>query len=181
VHVPDSVRFSETLAGELSGHDTRFLLTVVTPDIATLVADPRHRSPAWGCLIAPWLAPEPIGVVDGRLDLFVDTPDRRAVWMDYRLDLRTPDGGRFVLLGRKELRKRWSFATFPWDSTTLRCELREGSDDGPVRATGVLREGLVGLIGQAATLRASGRWYGLAALLGFFRYYLGTVWRVYRP
>lgn len=187
-----AIRFSETLAGRLGapelpideaarvGADTRFLLTVVTPDIARLVADPNHRSPAWGCLLAPWLSAHPIGVTDGRLDLFVSgTPDRRVVWMKYRLDLLAVDGGRYVLLGTKELRRRGWFPTAAVDATTLYCTLHVGNDDGPLRAHGVLRQGLVGVLAQAATLRASGGWFGVRALLSFFRYYLATMAGVY--
>jgi cholesterol oxidase len=189
---PNAIRFSETLAGRLgdpaqaledaakTGGDTRFLLTVVTPDVARLVADPDHRSPAWGCLLAPWLSPDPLAVVDGRLDLFVSAiPDRRVVQMRYRLDLRDTAGARFVLHGTKELRRRRWYPTAATDATTLRCTLHEGGDDGPLRAHGILRQGLVGVLAQGATLRASGAWWGLAALAGFFRYYLGTMAGVY--
>ena len=191
----DSVRFSETLAGRLGdprlpleeagrvGADTRFLLTVVSPDIAALVADPNHRSPAWGCLLAEWLSPSPLTVSDGRLDFFVDgAPDRRVVFMRYRLDLRATDGARFVLLGQKELRRRRWFPTFPVDATTLRCALHRDDDAGELVAHGVLVQGPVGVLAQGATFRGSGRWYGLRALIGFFRYYLGTLAGVYlRP
>jgi cholesterol oxidase len=190
--VADTVRFSETLAGRLGrpdlpledaarqGDDTRFLLTVVTPDIAEMVADPHHRSPAWGCLLAPWLSPAPLGVTDGRLDLFVDgTPDRRVVHMLYRLDLRAVDGQRYVLLGKKELRRRRWFPTLAVDATTLRCTLHAGGDDGPLRAHGLLRQGLVSVLAQGATFRGSGRWGGVAAIVAFFRYYLGTIAGVY--
>ncbi len=187
----DTVRFTETLAGRLGppdrsldeatrgGADTRFVLTVVTPDVARLVADPDHRSPAFGCLLAGWLSPEPLAVTDGRLDLFVDASgDRRVVEMRYRLALRATDGRSFVLLGQKELRRRWWLTTFPLDATTLRCRLLEGSDDGPLVAHGVLRQGVVGVLAQGATFRAT----SVRGLLGFFRYYLGTVLGVYlRP
>lgn len=187
----DTVRFTETLAGRLGapelplaeaarqGHDTRFVLTVVTPDVARLAADPDHRSPAWGCVLAGWLSPDPLTVTDGRLDLFVDTSgDRRVVEMRYRLALRAVDGSAYVLLGTKELRRRWWLLTFPWDATTLRCRLLEGGDDGALRAHGVLRQGVVGVLAQGATFRAS----SVRGWLGFYRYYLGTVLGVYlRP
>jgi len=186
--VSHHVRFSETLAGRLgppalplhdaarTGGDTRFLLTVVTPDIARLVADPNHRSPAWGCLLAPWLSPDPLGVVEGHLDLFVDgTADRRVVYMRYRLDLRTTSGEAWVLHGTKELRRRHWFPTLAVDATTLRCTLREGGDAGPIRAHGVLRQGIVGVFAQGATFRGT----SLRAIVSFLRYYIATVVGVY--
>jgi cholesterol oxidase len=187
----DTVRFTETLAGRLGspelpleeaarrGEDTRFVLTVVSPDVARLAADPDHRSPAWGCLLAEWLSPDPLSVTDGRLDLFVDTSgDRRVVEMRYRLALRATDGSTWVLFGLKELRRRWWFLTLPWDATTLRCRLHADGDDGPLRAHGVLRQGVVGVLAQGATFRAS----SVRGWIGFFRYYLGTILGVYgRP
>ncbi len=144
------------------------------------MADPDHRSPAWGCVLAPWLSPEPLGVVRGHLDLFVDgTPDRRVVLMRYRLDLRTTGDERFVLLGTKELRRRGWFPTVATDATTLRCTLHEGDERGPLRAHGVLRQGIVSVLAQGATFRGSGEWLGLKAILGFFRYYLGALAGVY--
>lgn len=181
----DAVRFTETLAGRLGdpalpvdeaarrGQDSRFVLVVVSPDVARLVADPDHRSPAFGCLLAPWLSEEPLRVERGQLDLFVDLPGARpAVEMRYRLELVHADGRHLVLTGIKSLRRRFWLWTFPWDATTLRCELREGER---LLAHGWLRQGLVGVLAQGATFRAT----SLRALLGFFRYYLGTVLRVY--
>lgn len=186
--MPHSVRFSETLAGRLGspslsladatrqGDDTRFLLTVVSPPIPRLVQDPDHRSPAWGCLLADWLSPEPLAVDDGRLDLFVDTSgDRRIVEMRYRLVLAAVDGARYVLIGTKELRRKLWFLTFPWDATTLTCQLHRGDDQGPLLAHGTLRQGIIGVLAQGATFRAT----SVGAWLGFFRYYLGTVLGVY--
>lgn len=178
--MPDRVRFSETLAGRLNGHDTRFLLTVVTPDIAAMVADPQHRNRAWGCVLAEWLSPEPLSVTDGTLDLFVSvTPDRRHVRMSYRLALRTMDGRDYTLLGHKEIRRRRWFPTFAVDGTTLFTTLHEGGDDGPLVAEGVLRQGVIGVLAQLATFRGSGRWGGLRAIWDFMRYYNGTVAGVY--
>jgi cholesterol oxidase len=182
----DSIRFSETLAGRLGapdlpldraardGADTRFLLTVVTPHVPKLVADPDHRSPAWGCLLAEWLSPDPLSVTDGRLDLFVDgTPDRRVVFMRYRLALRAADGKAWVLTGEKELRRRRWFPTVATDATTLRCELRD--EAGALHAHGILRQGIVGVLAQGATFRGT----SVRAFVGFFRYYLGTLAGVY--
>lgn len=170
----DTVRFSETLAGTLAGQDTRFLLTVVTPDIATLVADPDHRSPAWGCVLADWLSPAPLTVTDGRLDLFVDVSgDRRVVEMRYRLALRAVDQRQYVLLGTKTLRRRWWIWTFPWDATTLATRLEDAQ--GATIAEGVLRQGIVGVLAQGATFRAT----SIGAYLAFMRYYVGTVIGVY--
>lgn len=170
----DTVRFSETLAGRLAGQDVRFLLTVVTPDIAALVVDPDHRSPAWGCVLADWLSPAPLSVVDGRLDLFVDVSgDRRVVEMRYRLVLRAVDGRGYTLLGTKTLRRRWWIWTFPWDATTLATRLVD--EQGALVAEGVLRQGIVGVLAQGATFRAS----SVRAWAGFMRYYIATVLGVY--
>lgn len=191
----ETIRFSETLAGRLgppelprdeagrTGQDTRFLLTIVTPDVAALVADPNHRSPAFGCLLAPWLSPAPLAVTRGWLDLFVDaTPDRRHVTMRYRLDLTRDDGARFVLHGEKALRRRRWYPTFPVDATTLFVTLHAEDDAGPVVAHGVLRQGLVSVLAQGATFRGTGGWLGLRPVVAFFRYYLGTLAGVYlRP
>lgn len=193
--MPDVVRFSETLRGHVSpqvdgphevawargradGTEVLFMLTVVTPDVDAMVADPLHRSPVFGCVLAPALHPRPLRVEEGHLDLFVDAdPEGRVLHMRYGLALRDEDGRAWFLRGFKEVcRRRW-WPTFAWDGTTLYVDVHEGRD-GPPRWRGVLREGVVGVLAQGLSFRGDGGWLGLRGIVRYLGYYMARVTRV---
>lgn len=196
--MPDLVRFTETMRGWLSpnpamthedadaaGRAARTelvcILTVVTPDVDRMVADPDHRSPAFGCLIAPALHPEPLRVEHGHLDLFVDAaPDGRILHMRYGLRAVDADGRTWFLRGIKEVvRRRW-FPTGLVDTTTLFTDVWEGPDPvGTPRWRGILRMGPVGVIAQGLSFRGEGALAGLAGIARFMGYYLRRVTVVY--
>jgi cholesterol oxidase len=194
--MPDLVRFTETMRGHLApgepdflaaerrgrsaGGEALFVLTVVTPDVDRMVDDPDHRSPAYGCLIAPALHAKPIRVEAGHLDLFADAaPDGRVLHMRYGLRLRDADGRPLFLAGFKEVcRRRW-YPTFLADTTTLFTAVHEGEDaTGPILRQGVLRMGPVGFFGQVATFRGEGGWWGARGILRYLAYYVRRVTRI---
>ncbi len=199
---PDCVRFSETMRGWLSpqvrcsheeaeragraaGASGLFMLAIVTPDVDAMVADPHHRNRAFGCVFLPTLHAMPMTVERGHLDLFVDAapagaPPSRVLHMGYGLWLRDESGGRWYLRGIKEVvRRRW-WPTVPADTVTLFTDVFAG--DAPVGVPvlrGILREGVVGVLGQALSFRGEGRWFGLRGLFGFVRYYVRRAAGVY--
>ena len=195
--MPDLVRFTETMTGwlgtnghlsyddaaregEASGTVATFVLTVVTPDVGRMVADPQHRSPAFGCVLAPALSPEPLSVTEGHLDLFADaTPDGRILHMRYGLLLRAQDGQIWFLRGCKEVcRRRW-YPTFLVDTTRLYTDVWRGaSPTGPPAFRGILIMGPVGFLGQLAAFRGSGRVGGLRGIVRYLVYYVSRVARV---
>jgi cholesterol oxidase len=201
------VRFSETLRGYVDAanvddsherhaasgrarpgksHELVFMLTVVTDDIDAMIADPRHRSPVFGCVLAPVLSPRPLRVERGTLDLFADVGHDgdgaeagadvggRVLHMRYVLPLVDDHAGRrFVLRGIKEVVRRRPWPTIAADTTTLFVDIwsRDGDDDAaPPVWRGVLREGLVGVAQQAISFRGDP-----GGLLRFLTFYVRAV------
>jgi hypothetical protein len=187
--VSDLVRFTETMRGSLSPRtDVRHedaacadasgeaivVLTVVTPDVDAMVADPNHRNRAWGVVLLPALHPLPLSVEYGHFDLFVDAAPG-VLHMRYALGLRAEDGQLYHLRGIKEaLRRRW-WPTFLTDTTTLFTDVfrGEGPEGVPV-LRGVLRMGPVGVTMQGLSFRG-----GLFAIARFMRFYVGALVRTY--
>ncbi|MBM4282924.1 MAG: hypothetical protein FJ137_19950 [Deltaproteobacteria bacterium] len=194
------VRFSETMRGFVDdarvdepherhaargrrrpGHELIFMLTVVTEDVDALIADPRHRSPVFGCVLAPVLSPRPLRVEQGSLDLFADVGapadpagPGRILHMRYVLPLVDDhDGCRFLLRGIKEVVRRRPWPTTPVDTTTLFVDVWRAEEPGRPLLRGVLVEGLVGVVAQALSFRGDrhGLWRYLTS-------YVRAVWRV---
>lgn len=194
----DHVRFTETMAGWLSpavdrthedaaraGRDAdgdgMFVLTVVTPDVDAFLVDPRHRSPAYGCVIVPALHAAPLRVLDGHLDLFVDTElGSRIVHMRYGLSLATEDGARWYLRGIKEVVRRAWWPTMAIDTTTLFVDVFPGeSATGAPRLRGVFTMGPGGVLAQGLSFRGAGGWLGLRGIVRYLAYYVRRVVHVY--
>jgi hypothetical protein len=189
------VRFSETLrgfvdvagAGPLPTHEACaragrsarreliFMLTVVTPDVDALIADPLHRSPVFGCVLAPWLARGPLRVERGHLDLFVDVDgDGRLLHMRYVLPLVDDEtGARFVLRGVKEALRRRPWPTVTADTTTLFVDVWRADALADVAWRGVLHEGPVGVLAQLVSFRGD-----VGGLWRYLRSYVVTLLRV---
>ncbi|MFN7142641.1 MAG: hypothetical protein ACK4YP_02615 [Myxococcota bacterium] len=196
--MPDHVRFTETMAGWLSprvdathedaeraGRDAGgrglFVLTVVTPDVDVFLADPDHRSPAYGCVLLPALHARPLAVERGHLDLFVDTEaGSRVLHMRYGLRLRDEDGRAFFLRGVKEVVRRAWWPTLTADTTTLFVDVFPGdAPTGTPTLRGILRMGPGGVTAQGLSFRGEGRWLGLRGVTRYLAYYLRRVAGVY--
>lgn len=188
--MPDAVRFTETMRGRLApapgatheaaaalpeAQTSLFVLTVVTPDVDRMVADPDHRSPAYGCLLAPALHPRPLRVTAGHLDLFADAdPSGRVLHMRYLLRLADEDGGDWTLTGVKEVcRRRW-WPTFLVDTTTLFTDVYRGAEPRPT-LRGVLWMGPVGFFSQVLSFRGEGRLLGARGIVRYLWYYAARV------
>ena len=200
--MPDQVRFTETMRGWLAPYagqtheaadaqgaledrrsgasvaDSYFILTVVTPDVVAMVADPDRRSPAFGCVVIPRIEPRPLRVVDGWLDLFVDAAPG-VVQMRYGLKL-SGETGRYYLRGVKEIVRQGWVPTVFRDTTTLFVDVFDGDEPaGTPRLRGVIRMGVGGVTAQGLTFRGEGGLLGLSAIARFARYYVGRVLTVY--
>ncbi len=196
--MPDLVRFTETMAGWLSprveashedaeragrdaGASALFVLTVVTPDVDVFLADPDHRSPAFGCVLLPALHARPLAVRRGHLDLFVDTAlGSRVVHMRYGLLLDAEDGRAWYLRGIKEVARRAWWPTMVADTTTLFVDVFPGeSPTGTPTLRGILRMGAGGVTAQGLSFRGAGGWLGLRGVARYLLYYARRVAHVY--
>lgn len=190
--MPGYLRFTETMAGWLSGQvgapheaaavagraaggEASFTLTVVTPDVDAMVADPDHRSPAFGLVECPALHPRPLRVTAGHLDLFADVAPG-VLHMRYHLDLLDEDGVAATLTGFKEVvRRRW-WPTVLADTTTLFVDV-VGPGRAPLR--GVLTMGPGGVLAQGLTFRGRGPGAGLGGIVRYLAYYVRRCVSVY--
>jgi len=154
-------------AGRTSGGAARFTLHVLTPDVSKMVADPDHRSPAFGVVECAALHPEPLAVTSGHLDLFVDAAPG-VLHMRYELQLLAPSGERFLLRGIKEIVRRSWFPTATFDTTTLFVDVFEGSAIvGKPRLRGIFSMGPGGVLAQGLSFRGS-----IGGIFRFLRYYV---------
>ncbi len=160
-------------SGARSGAAAAFTLTVITPDVGAMVADPDHRSPAFGVVECPSLCAAPLAVYAGHLDLFADAAPG-VVHMRYRLELGAPDGARYTLRGVKVVARRRWFPTVLVDTTTLFVELWRGADEGPPALRGVLTMGPAAVFAQGLTFRGAP-----GAIVRFMSYYVRRCVQVY--
>ena len=126
-------------AGEKTGDEFSFLLTIVVDDVTRFLDDPARPADAYGTVTAPALDAEQLTVARGEFRLFspVDQPDVQH--MVYRLPLAADDGREWFAVGHKvidrgRLRDVWH------DTTTLFVDVHVGPNDTtPVVFRGVLR------------------------------------------
>ena len=162
-------------ASEVGGY---FILTVVS-DVGAMVLDPDRRSPAFGCVVLPVVDADPLRVVDGQLDLFVDAGPR-CVEMRYRLLLQTRAGEVWCLRGVKEVNRRCWFPTVLADTTTLFVDVFRGEAPvGDPAFRGILRMGPAAVAAQGLSFRGEGGPLGLGAIVRFARYYISRVAAIY--
>lgn len=161
-------------AGQRAGTPGSFTLTVLTLDVDAMIADPDHRSPAFGLLECPALDAVPLAVHAGALDLFADAAPG-VVHMRYRLDVAARDGRRFVLRGVKEVvRRRW-FPTALIDTTTLFVDVWAGDAPvGPPALRGIFWMGPPAVFAQGLSFRG-----GPGAIVRYLAYYVRRCVQVY--
>jgi hypothetical protein len=167
-------------AGRAAGHELIFMLTVVCANVDGMVADPLHRMPVFGCVLASVLSPRVLRVEQGSLDLFVDGDAAgHVLHMRYRLHLVDDDDGRrWILRGIKEVVRSGLFPTPTRNTTTLFVDVWEGLDAAVPLGTGtagpawrgVLHEGVVGVVAQALSFRGD-----VGGVFRFLRFYLRRV------
>lgn len=157
--VPDKVgiRFTETMKGyfstivkddfqdaydqgEKDGSDFQFILTIQSDDMEHMISDDQHPARMVGSVIAPALSDEPLTVIDGHFNLFVDHPTEPGTKnTKYRMKLTSETGDQFYFYGYKVLRD--DFGPDMWsDTTTLYISVWQGEDDqGELLGKGILK------------------------------------------
>jgi hypothetical protein len=141
-----------------------------------LIVDPSHEAQLTGFVKSAALGGE-LPVLDGMFNLFAYGDDFDQRRMLYRIRFRDGDGRMLKLVGEKLVPRLP--AVDPWrDTTTLYTRLIRYSDDGrEIAAAGVMRVGLLGVLGQLVTMRASRP----SIVVRFLAFFLGTLRRVYLP
>ncbi len=196
---PTGLRFVETMRGtwaqgttdprtgeaegRTAGTSLAVRLAIVVEDLDRFLADPAHVARATGSVDCPALGGRlPIG--NGLFNLLVQvTPGWRQ--FRYRLPFTDREGRRHLLLGVKQVHDDPGFDVWA-DTTTLFVTVHAGDgEEDPVEGAGVLYLRLPDLLRQATTfrlLRGRGLVASALAWLGFWRYFVGSLWDVYvRP
>jgi cholesterol oxidase len=151
-----AVRFTETMKGFFStavkddfqkGFDRgkqdnsplQFILTITADDAEFMLTDPKHQSRAVGTVTVPALSPEPMTVVEGIFQLFVEDPTAAETRnMIYLLKLATEEGKTYFFRGVKLVHDDHTADAWK-DTSTLFVTIFDGdSTTSPVFGKGIL-------------------------------------------
>jgi len=160
-----------------------FVLTVVSQDLDTMLADQNHRAGITGTVVARALSDDSLVVSEGEFQLFANDPQRpETKVMRYKMKLNDSHGKKWLLQGFKEIRND----TGPdiWaDTTTLYITISEEKDIGFQEiGKGILHIDPVDFARQLTTMEvfnvsdAKERLHYLAKFGGFFS---GTLFDTY--
>src|SRR6185369_17784803 len=61
--------------GKADGSSLRFVVTIQSDDVETMMSSPDHKAPLMGTVMALALSSDPMTVIDGEFYLFVRDPD----------------------------------------------------------------------------------------------------------
>jgi cholesterol oxidase len=126
--------------GKEDGSSLRFVVTIESDDVETMLTSPEHKAKLIGSVTAPALSSDPMTVTGGEFYLFVsdpDVPDTRL--MRYRMNMTTEEGKVYSLDGRKFVHDDSDFDTWA-DVTTLYITVYEGADGvGTAVGKGILK------------------------------------------
>lgn len=144
-------------AGKKADSPMRFVLTITTDDVTTMLSDPAHRAVATGTVEIAQLSAEPMTVTDGSFQLFVENPDAVETQnMRYHLALEAEDGEAYYFDGFKVLEPGSMLRAWP-DSTTLFVTIHRGQDaTGDVVGRGILHIAPADFARQLTTLKVTG-------------------------
>ncbi len=169
--------------GRAEGSPLRFVVSIESDDVETMMESPAHCARLFGTVTAPALSPEPLTVTEGEFNLFVTDPDvPETRLMRYRMKLTTEEGKVYGIEGRKfvhndSLMRLWH------DVTTLYVTIHAGAcTEGPVIGKGILRIMAKDLQHQARTMRvthATSLAQRLGTLARFGRFFMGDLYEVY--
>lgn len=180
----ETADFKEAVAlGEAEGSRLRFTLTLATPDLDAMLADPRHRMSMIGTVECAALWGAPLTVEQGTFELLPDNPNYVGTKnMVYRMHLRGRDGAIFQFYGVKHVRDDAGLDSWS-DTTTLYATLRSGeSADGAISGRGIMYISPANLARQLATVRVTGATTPidrLDTISRFGRFFMGELFEVY--
>ena len=157
------IRFTERMAGTMQAANdgpatpASFVVTVIADDAARLIEKRTHEAQLIGTVDIPALSANPLTIVGGRWNLFIDASDRvETKQMVYSMPLIATDGRLFFMGGRKLIHDDKGFDLWR-DTTTLFAALHEGADaSGSVLFEGALRIDPSDLVRQFGTLTVTG-------------------------
>ena len=197
---PVGVMFTETMKGYFSINETAdyqagldkgkaensslaFTLSIQVQNVGMFLNDPTHLAGMAGTVIAPHLSTKPMTVSDGQFNLFIaDAANPRQKFMDYSMNMHTPEGKVYFLSGFKKVYDdpgpdMWR------DLTTLFITIYDGeSIVAPVLGKGILKIEIADFAEQLTTMKAlnaDGLLQKSEALAAFGKLFAGDIWETY--
>lgn len=173
--------------GKQEGHHFMFHLTIRTEDLDDFVTADAHECAAIG-----YVESDLIGgrreVEKGVFNLFVDSADKNRRQMLYRLFFTTSEGKKLTLSGAKQIQDNPGLDIWA-DTTTLFTNLFSGHVDAAKEpkaktyATGILHIEPADFAVQLTTFKTSAGTLPAkaSAFEKFGKYFLGSLWEVYKP
>jgi predicted acylesterase/phospholipase RssA len=193
---PTGLRFKEVMRGHwtvgepdpaegerrdrASGSSLAIRLVISVTDLDAFLEDATREASATGTLDCPALGGR-LSIGRGTFNLLVATAGGGRQFR-YHLPFTTRDGVRHVLVGVKEVADDPGFDIWS-DTTTLFVRVYRGDDEsGPLVGAGIAHLRIPDLLREATTFRLlHGRDLPsrVVAWAGFWRYFLGSLWRTY--
>ncbi len=169
--------------GKRDGSAMDFILTIVTDDLDTTLADAEHAMRIYGTVNAPQLSAAPLTVGNGTFNLFsVNADDANTRNMRYRMQLSATEGKTFYFDGFKTITHGSLLKMWP-QTSTLYVTVHDGADaTGPVIGKGILHILIPDFARQMTTMtvrNAKNPAEGAAALTRFGKLFAGVLWENY--
>ncbi len=173
--------------GKQDGHHFMFQLTIRTEDLDTFLTSDDHQCAAIG-----YVESDLIGgrreVEKGVFNLFVDTADRNRRQMRYRLWFTSAAEQKLTLSGNKQIQDDPELDVWS-DTTTLFANLYQGHIEAAKEpktktfATGILHIEAADFAKQLTTFKTNATTVQerLQAFEKFGKFFLGSLWDVYKP
>ncbi|MCI0465255.1 MAG: alpha/beta hydrolase [Gemmataceae bacterium] len=169
--------------GKRDGSPLAFTLTIRSEDVQQLLTDPSHRARLWGTVTAPGISADPLTVLEGEFQLFVEDPDQVDTSnMRYAMKLVSARGDPYFLTGFKVIHRGPAYDIWR-DTTTLFITVARGDNpQAPTLGKGILTIHPLDFAKQLTTLRIDGTSepvQRLEALARFGRFFAGELFDVY--
>ncbi|MDX9835886.1 MAG: hypothetical protein RBT36_11850, partial [Desulfobulbus sp.] len=155
------IRFTETMRGHFAldsfsthaaaeqaaqqaGTSFEFIVTVISQDLESMLADPEHRAEMVGVVRAPVLSAAPMTISNGQFCLFTRDPDHpTGRRMEYQMDLQSDSGKSFRLVGFKRIQNDPGLDLWA-DTTTLYIDIFNVDEAG--EADGAIGQGILHIL-----------------------------------
>ncbi len=169
--------------GTADGSTFRFVVTINSDDVESMMSDPNHEAKLIGTALAPVLSPEALTLTDGKFYLFIQDPASfNTRYMRYLAAMTTKDGTAYYLEGNKVIHNDPGFDVWA-DTTTLFITVYQGKDHtGAVVGKGILQIKLKDLRVQLTTMKithAADLGQNLSLLARFGRFFGDQIFDLY--
>ncbi len=169
--------------GQEDGSPFEFTLTIISDDLEAMLTKPEHQARTLGTVTAPFLSPQPLTVMEGDFNLFVEDPDQpKTRQMHYRMKLMTTAGRAYYFYGFKVIHNDPGFDAWA-DNTTLYSTLYDGdSQQSPILGRGILVISPEDFLRQLTTIQvthAANPEQQLEAKVRFGRFFTGVLFDTY--